>query len=166
MKKFLLYSVVFTSFFKVGVACADDIKTNAVKLRAVDKVSGRTTTFVVAVGKKAVFYDMIIEPSVCFKAPPEEPPENKAFLKISEKKIESVQKVFSGWMFSSSPALAAMEHPVYDLWVLECLDIQDNSKEKVLNVNSAESAPERENIEIKPIPSDENNGEVNELNPD
>jgi hypothetical protein len=28
--------------------------------------------------------------------------------------------VFRGWMFASSPALAAMEHPVYDVWILDC----------------------------------------------
>ncbi len=31
-------------------------------------------------------------------------------------------RLFSGWMFASSPALSSLEHPVYDIWVLDCLD--------------------------------------------
>jgi hypothetical protein len=29
-------------------------------------------------------------------------------------------RVFSGWMFASTPALNALEHPVYDVWVIDC----------------------------------------------
>ena len=54
-------------------------------------------------------------------APPEEPPESAVFLKVMEKRPEEpVTELFTGWMFSSSPALSALEHPVYDVWVLEC----------------------------------------------
>ena len=57
----------------------------------------------------------------CYKRPPEETPETAAFLIIyDEKPDEPPQKYFSGWMFASSPALSALEHPVYDLWVLNC----------------------------------------------
>jgi hypothetical protein len=31
-----------------------------------------------------------------------------------------VEALFSGWMFASSPALSALEHPVYDVWVIDC----------------------------------------------
>ena len=35
---------------------------------------------------------------------------------------EAQHQVFSGWMFSSSPALAALDHPVFDIWVIRCVD--------------------------------------------
>ena len=55
----------------------------------------------------------------CLKKPPEETPENAAFLTVVDE--DSPEKpVFHGWMFSSNPALSAMEHPVYDIWVVEC----------------------------------------------
>jgi hypothetical protein len=57
----------------------------------------------------------------CDKRPPEETPESAAFLQVVEQKPgEQPVTRFSGWMFASSPALSAMEHPVYDLWVLDC----------------------------------------------
>ncbi|MBR1545006.1 MAG: DUF2155 domain-containing protein, partial [Alphaproteobacteria bacterium] len=55
--------------------------------------------------------------------------ENSAFIKVNEtntsykEELNSVKQgkvVFSGWMFSSSPSLVAMEHPNYDIWLLEC----------------------------------------------
>ena len=60
----------------------------------------------------------------CKKRPPEEPPESAAFLEIDEKRPGDTQtrRVFSGWMFASSPALSAMEHPVYDINVLDCIE--------------------------------------------
>ena len=57
----------------------------------------------------------------CQKRPPEEPPESAAFLEIREAKPD--QKpilLFSGWMFASSPAVSALDNPVYDVWVLDC----------------------------------------------
>ena len=58
----------------------------------------------------------------CDKRPPEEPPESAAYLEIVERKVnEEPKTVFSGWMFASSPAVSALEHPVYDIWVLDCM---------------------------------------------
>lgn len=167
IKSFTFFNFLFLfSFIFSFSALSEDIKTNAVKLRGVDKVSGRMTTFDAAIGKKSFFLDLIIEPSVCFKAPPEETPENKAFLKIKEKKGFEENNIFSGWMFSSSPALSAMEHPVYDVWVIECINTSENnsSAEKIINVpneipplDSEEKINKQLQIEIE---------EVDELTPD
>ena len=44
-----------------------------------------------------------------------------AYLEIDDRKLDgSVERVFSGWMFASSPAASSMEHPVYDVWVIDC----------------------------------------------
>jgi len=53
--------------------------------------------------------------------PPEETPESAAFLEITELRSDSDPvSLFNGWMFASSPALSAVEHPVYDVWVIDC----------------------------------------------
>ena len=55
------------------------------------------------------------------RTPPQEAPESAAFLEIDEaKQGEEPVALFTGWMFASSPGLNALEHPVYDVWVLEC----------------------------------------------
>jgi hypothetical protein len=58
----------------------------------------------------------------CDRTPPTEPPESTVFLDIYEaREGETQTDLFHGWMFASSPALNALEHPVYDVWALECM---------------------------------------------
>ena len=90
-------------------------------LQGLDKVTARTSTFVSPVGDFVQFGTLKIIARTCQKKPPEETPESAAFLDISEIRIvEPTVTVYRGWMFASSPAIAAMEHPVYDVWVLDC----------------------------------------------
>jgi len=57
----------------------------------------------------------------CEKSPPEDAPESAAFVEIDETRPGEIRnRVFSGWMFASSPALSALEHPVYDVTLLDC----------------------------------------------
>ncbi len=90
-------------------------------LQGLDKITARISTINVAVGQTVSFGSLQITLRACDKHPPEETPESAAFLQIIEQKEgEAPVTRFSGWMFASSPALSAMEHPVYDLWVLDC----------------------------------------------
>jgi hypothetical protein len=104
-------------------AAATDLPMDAVVLGALDKVSGRVNTIRGAVGRPLTFGTLEIVARTCLAHPPEERPENAAFLEItqlSQAKGEKPKQVFSGWMFSSTPAISAMDHPVYDVWVLAC----------------------------------------------
>ena len=90
-------------------------------LQALDKVTARVSKFEAPVGDTVGFGTLQIIARACDKRPPEETPESAAFLDISEMKPgEPTERVYRGWMFASSPALAAMEHPVYDVWVVDC----------------------------------------------
>lgn len=91
-------------------------------LRALDKVTARVSTLYAPVGETIRFGTLEITTDVCDKRPPEEPPELAAFLQIVEKRSgQPSSDVFQGWMFASSPGLSPLEHPVYDLWVLDCI---------------------------------------------
>lgn len=124
-------------------------------LRALDKITGRSTDFEIETGEPMIFGALEVDLKVCYQTPPEEPPESAAFLQIrasdalmsntitqprlaSEVKQELAdaasarrsnepsgdgepgEMLFSGWMFASSPGLSALEHPVYDVWVIRC----------------------------------------------
>ena len=92
-------------------------------LQGLDKVTARVSTFRVAVGTTIQFGTLKITVRTCDKRPPEETPESAAFINVYETRPgESTIRVYSGWMFASSPALAAMEHPVYDVWVVDCIN--------------------------------------------
>ncbi len=92
------------------------------RVQSLDKVTARVSTFDIAVGDTKSFGPLSITLRACKENPPMEPPESAAFLEVVENKADSTKPtIFSGWMFSSSPALSAMEHPIYDLWVLSCV---------------------------------------------
>lgn len=90
-------------------------------LRGLDKITARVTTFAAPVDEISRFGTLAIRVRHCERTPPEEAPEATAFLEIDEVKAdEEPALLFTGWMFASSPGVNALEHPVYDVWVLDC----------------------------------------------
>ncbi|WP_374312834.1 DUF2155 domain-containing protein [Dongia sp.] len=121
----------------IAIPTALAIPGDNVVLRAMDKITARVSTITVPVGGTVTFGSLQITAKACDKHPPEETPEASAFLDVVEEKPgEAPQPRFQGWMFASSPALSALEHPVYDLWVLDC-----TSDDAPAAAQPAESAP-------------------------
>lgn len=89
-------------------------------LQALDKITARVKRLPAKVGQAVTFGTLKIQVDACRKAPPEDSPESAAFLRITDAKFDPARAVFSGWMFASSPALSAMDDPVYDIWVVDC----------------------------------------------
>lgn len=90
-------------------------------LQGLDKVTARISTFEAAVDRPVDFGGLEVVVRACHKTPPTEAPEAIAFLEIAEIQSDRPRKpVYSGWMYASSPAVAALEHPVYDVWVKDC----------------------------------------------
>lgn len=113
-----------------------------VKLRSLDKVTARTMTFEARVGSTVKFGQLFIKVQACRKASPIESPESAAFLQIWEVTLQDkAEWIFSGWMFASSPGLSSMDHPVYDVWVIDCLESQKTAKTKA-EVKTPEKIPE------------------------
>jgi len=105
-------------------------------LRWLDKVTGRVDTLQVPVNETVRVQTLEIIVRACLERPPEEPPESAAVVDVYEVKPgEPTAEVFRGWMFASSPALSAMEHPVYDLWVLDCRDRRDERAKDTTSSN-------------------------------
>jgi len=92
-------------------------------LQGLDKVTARVSTIEAPLNRFVPFGTLEIVVRACHKTPPEEPPESAAFIEIRDVKPgEAAVFLFGGWMFASSPALSALEHPVYDVWVLDCAE--------------------------------------------
>lgn len=97
-------------------------------LQALDKVTAQVSTLEAPVGESVRFGTFEIIARHCDKRPPEETPESAAFLDVWEVRPgEAAVTLFRGWMFASSPGLHALEHPVYDLWVLDCKNKSSNA---------------------------------------
>lgn len=132
-------AVSFIVCLLIGVVVqAAELPMQTAVLRGVDKITGRVSTMYATVGEEITFGHLIIGVEKCFTRSPEETPENSAFLNIAEKKTDgSIADVFTGWMFSSNPALSAMEHAGYDVWVIGCQE-GATSQENVVPFNEAE----------------------------
>jgi hypothetical protein len=94
-------------------------------LQGLDKVTARISPVRAPLDTPTSFGTLEIVARTCRETPPTEPPESAAFLEIRELPPASdpdgpKTELFSGWMFASSPAVSGLEHPVYDVWVVDC----------------------------------------------
>jgi hypothetical protein len=117
-------------FFLIGVAPALAAMSEypKVRLRSLDKITARTMTFDAKVGTTIKFGSIYIKIQSCQKPDLQDMPEAASFLQVWEITPEDQSKwIFSGWMFASSPAVSAMDHPIYDVWVIDCLGNDNKS---------------------------------------
>ena len=128
MKK-IIYTFAIILLYTNKIWAFTNLPQNKSIIRALNKQTGRTKDIEIAVGENQIFENILINIYACYTRPEYETPENSVFVKISEttssykEEINTVKEgktIFSGWMFSSNPSLSAMEHPNYDIWLLEC----------------------------------------------
>ena len=125
-------------------------------LRGLDKITGKPTDISAPVGKPVHFATLTITARYCYSTPASETPETSAFLQIEDHRPDQAAKrVFSGWMYASSPGLHGMEHPLYDVWVINCSNGAPNtpvaamSSAKPVKVASPDST-DKEQVEELP----------------
>jgi hypothetical protein len=86
-----------------------------------DKITGRTISFDVAIGETVQFGALQVTPRACYTRPPTEATNTDAFVEVDEVTLQGeIKRIFTGWMFASSPGLHAVEHPIYDVWLTDC----------------------------------------------
>ena len=103
------------------------IDSEEVVLRWLDKSTARVDQVTVAVGETVALGGLAVAVRACRRTAPDQQPEHAAFLEIREvSDAADAEALFRGWMFASSPSLSALEHPVYDVWVLECADASED----------------------------------------
>jgi hypothetical protein len=86
-----------------------------------DKITGRTISFDVAINETVQFGALQVTPRVCYSRPPTETPRTDAFVAVDEVTLQGeARRIFTGWMFATSPGLHAVEHPIYDVWLTDC----------------------------------------------
>ncbi len=86
-----------------------------------DKITGRITSFDVAINETVQFGALQVTPRVCYSRPPTETPNTDAFVEVDEVTLQNeIKRIFTGWMFAASPGLHAVEHPIYDVWLTDC----------------------------------------------
>ena len=112
---------IVTALALAGPGLAQDTAVNGqgAVLRALDKVNGQTMDQQIQSGGRARMFGLVVEMAECRY--PAENPTGDAFAYLEIRNEGSTDVAFEGWMIASSPALNAMDHARYDVWVLRCI---------------------------------------------
>lgn len=147
INKLLVPAVVLAALS--APATAKEIETNTAKLQAMDKITGRVNVIEAPVNAAVRFGSFSIVVRACKTRPPEETPDNYAFVDVVDIGQDNQQQnIFKGWMISSSPALNAVEHPIYDVWLLQCINTEVD-KSKLLNTEQLKARDEIPQQQLK-----------------
>lgn len=86
-----------------------------------DKITGRIINFDVAIDETVQFGALQVTPRVCYSRPQTVAPLTTSFVEVDEITLDNkIRRIFTGWMFADSPGLHAVEHAVYDVWLVDC----------------------------------------------
>lgn len=127
MKK-RIYNHCLTAALSLGVLCAVPASAIAEKrplpiaeFSGIDKITGRIISFDVYLDETVQFGALQITPRVCNARDQQEAPGPSSFVEVDEITLDrKIRRIFTGWMFSNSPGLNAVEHSVYDVWLKRC----------------------------------------------
>lgn len=105
----------------VTPASPEPIPNQVAVFAGLDKITATITELEIPINETRVFGALEVTPRVCYTRPPIEPPQTTAFVEVNELRHDGApRRIFTGWMFASSPGLHAVEHPVYDVWLINC----------------------------------------------
>ena len=114
---FLLNSLLI-NFSKAS----NDSPIKFVEIKILDKVSSVNSKLTLEVGNEVKFENLLIKTLKCKNSEFDDNPEITAYIQVRDLTSKNNDEVFvfNGWMFSSSPSLTPFDHPVYDIWLVNC----------------------------------------------
>jgi len=105
----------------VTVTPTQKIENGRAVFSGLDKITGRIISFDAAIGETVQFGALQVTARACYTRPPTEATNTDAFVEVDEVTLQGeIKRIFTGWMFASSPGLHAVEHPIYDVWLTDC----------------------------------------------
>jgi hypothetical protein len=105
----------------IVLATAAQAEKPTLMLRGLDKITGRSFDIVAPLDTPVKFATLTVTARYCYSTPQSETPETAAFVQIDDARPDKpAMRIFSGWMYASSPGLNGMQHPLYDVWAIFC----------------------------------------------
>jgi len=121
---FLLTILIFLffSFTLFKTEAIDNIEGKNTDIKILDKISSKNELIRLINNEEYIYKDLSIKSIKCTDSELDDNPEIKAYIQVKDltKKDRNNVFVFNGWMFSSSPSIAPFDHPVYDIWLINC----------------------------------------------
>jgi len=122
--KFLLNVFIFL-FFLLSISnikSEDNLEGKNTDIKILDKISSKNELIKLVNNEEKIYKDLSIKSIKCTNSELDDNPEIKAYIQVIDltKKDRNNVFIFNGWMFSSSPSIAPFDHPVYDIWLINC----------------------------------------------
>ena len=121
--KFIKFFLSLILIFSLNISYASWINFDGAQFNALDKITARIKKLEIYLNEEQVLGSLTIILKTCQNRPPDFLPETAAYVEIYDNLNQTINDnnlIFSGWMFSSSPAISALEHPVYDISLISC----------------------------------------------
>ncbi len=123
---FLVFFIIF--FFSINASILNSeedskfLEGNFIEVKILDKVSSKNSQLKIGIGDEVKFKNLTIKPLRCKNSKFDDTPEITAYLQVKDltNKDNDEVFVFNGWTFSSSPTINPFDHPVYDIWLINC----------------------------------------------
>ena len=123
LSRFLLNFIILLSiFFCFDVRSEKNTIKNRTNIKILDKISSKNELVKLTNGEELIYKDLAIKSMKCTNSELDDNPEIKAYIQVRDLTKDDRDNVFvfNGWMFSSSPSIAPFDHPVYDIWLVDC----------------------------------------------
>jgi hypothetical protein len=121
---FLRFSslVLAAALFAASPVAGQPIANPVATFAGLDKITGRITRFDVYIDETVLFGALELTPRACYERPASDTLQRSSvFLEVDQRSLDATaRRIFTGWMFADAPALNAVDHAVYDVWLIEC----------------------------------------------
>ena len=116
-----IISILFLLFF-TKVILANELEGSFTDIKILDKISSKNFLIKLKNGEDIKYKDLLIKSMKCKNSEFDDDPEIMAYIQVKDLTSDNNDDVFvfNGWMFSSSPSITPFDHPVYDIWLVNC----------------------------------------------
>jgi len=120
--KLLFLFCLFYLSFSFNSNSQNNLEGSFTDIKILDKISSKNTLLKLKNGELKQFKDLAIKSLKCKNSEFDDNPEITAYIQVRDLTNKNNDKVFvfNSWMFSSSPSIAPFDHPVYDVWLVNC----------------------------------------------
>ena len=118
----LLTVFLFGLLITLKASSENNLEGNNTDIKILDKISSKNELIKLINNEEYIYKDLSIKSIKCTDSEFDDNPEIKAYIQVKDltKKDRNNVFIFNGWMFSSSPSIAPFDHPVYDIWLIDC----------------------------------------------
>ncbi len=117
-----LIILIIHQIFSLEVKSENNLEGRNIDIKILDKISSKNELINLVNNEEYIYKDLAIKSIKCTNSEFDDNPEIKAYIQVRDltKKDRNNVYVFNGWMFSSSPSIEPFDHPVYDIWLVNC----------------------------------------------